>query len=171
MPVQGAGFPELQPGFATLPMHIQSVRLFTRDFAHINLLIRGEESDDRMIAWATLDFLSDFNATPHFTALTLDDLILGYGASSFCVRGTVCALLESLMLLYSRNHLPLSDGGNSMTINDKAPMIQAMLSTLRSAYEQNKSRMKVAMNVNSILDVGPSGVHSDYFALNIAGYN
>lgn len=171
MPIQGAGLPELQAGLKTLPQHIQSVRLFTRDFAQLNLLIRGQESDDRMIAWATLDFLSDFNATPHFTNLTLDDLIVSYGASSFCVRGTVCALLESLMLLYSRNHLPLSDGGHTMTINDKAPMIQAMLQTFRSAYEQNKSRMKVAMNVNALLDIGPSGVHSDYFALNIAGYN
>lgn len=171
MTIQGAGLPELVPGFSTLPMHVQSVRLFMRDFAQLNLLIRGEESNDRMIAWATMDFLSDFNASPPFMSLTLDDLIKTYGASSFAVRGTVCSLLESLMMIYSRNFLPFSDGGMSATINDKTPLIQSMLATFKSSYEQNKTRMKTAMNIQGLLDAGPSGVHSDYFALNIAGYN
>ena len=171
MPVQGSGLPELVPGFSTMPMHIQSVRLFTRDFAQLNLLLRGEESNDRMIAWATLDFLSDFNASPHFTQFTLDDIILSYGASSFAVRGTLCSLLESLMLIYSRNYLPFSDGGISVTINDKTPLIQSMLATFKSSYEQNKTKMKTAINIAGLLDSGPSGVHSDYFAVNIAGYN
>jgi hypothetical protein len=164
---------QVQPlGQSTSPAfeaHIQSVRLFMRDFAPLNLLIRGEESSDRMIAWATVDFLSDFNGTPPFTSFSLDELLSNH-LQSLCVRGTVVSLLQSLMLFYARNHLPFSDGGLSVAINDRAPIIQSMLSLLQSAYEQNKRMVKTAFNIESIMDSGPSGVHSDYLALSTLGY-
>lgn len=149
--------------------HIQSVRLFMRDFSELNLLIRGEESSDRMIAWATVDFLSDFNGTPYFTNYSLDDL-LTLQLQSFCVRGTVISLLQSLMIFYARNHLPFSDGGLSVSINDKAPIIQSMLSLFQSAYEQQKRLVKTSLNVEGIMDAAPSGVHSDYYALSAIGF-
>lgn len=153
----------------TFRAHIQAVRLFTRDFTQLNLLIRGEESTDRMIAWATLDFLSDFNGTPHFTNFALEDLFVR-NLQSLAVRGTVVTLLQSVGLLYTRNRLPFSDGGISVDINDKAPMIQAWLNLLTSVYEQKKQHVKVAINIEGILtDPGPSGVHSDYFALSAIG--
>lgn len=149
--------------------HVQSVRLFMRDFSELNLLIRGEESSDRMIAWATVDFISDFNGTPYFTNYSLDDLF-SMQLQSFCVRGTVISLLQSLMIFYARNHLPFSDGGLSVSINDKAPIIQSMLSLFQSAYEQQKRLVKTALNVEGIMDAGPSGVHSDYYALSAIGF-
>lgn len=149
--------------------HVQSVRLFMRDFSELNLLIRGEESSDRMIAWATVDFISDFNGTPYFTNYSLDDL-LSMQLQSFCVRGTVISLLQSLMIFYARNHLPFSDGGLSVSINDKAPIIQSMLSLFQSAYEQQKRLVKTSLNVEGIMDAGPSGVHSDYYALSSIGF-
>lgn len=160
--------PLREPTRRILDAHIQSVRLFTRDFAELNTLLRGEESSDRMIAWATMDFLSDFNGTPPFTGMTLDDLV-AYNLQAFAVRGTVISLLQSLMIFHNRNHLPFSDGGLSVNINDKAPMIQSMLQLLQSAHEQMKRMVKTAINVNSLLDVGPSGVHSDYLALSYFG--
>lgn len=148
--------------------HVEAVRLFMRDFAEINLLLRGEESSDRMIVWATQDFLSDFNGTPPFTGFALGELF-ERNQQALCVRGTVITLLQSVMLLQSRNHLPFSDGGLSVNINDKAPIIQSMLQLFQSAYEQNKRMVKTAMNVEQLLDSGPSGVHSDYYGLSSLG--
>lgn len=149
--------------------HIQSVRLFMRDFAPLNLLIRGEESSDRMIAWATVDFLSDFNGTPPFSAYSLDDLI-SMQLQSMCVRGTVISLMQSLMIFYARNNLPFTDGGLQVHINDKAPVILQMSGLLQSSFEQTKRMVKTAINVESIMDSGPSGVHSDYAAMSALGF-
>jgi len=157
-----------QPTILGLESHIQSTRLFLRDFAEINLLIRGEESSDRMIAWATMDFLSDFNGTPPFSAYSLDDLC-ARNLNHLAVRGTVISLLQSLMVLYARNNLPFSDGGIQVSINDKAPIIQSMLGLFQSAYEQQKRMVKTALNIEHLLDSAPSGVHSDYLALSAWG--
>ena len=147
---------------------IQSVRLWTRDFAELNLLIRGEESSDRMIAFAVYDFLSDFNGTPPFTSFGLEDL-LAMQQMSMMIRGTVISLLQSVMLIHMRNHLPFSDGGLSVQINDKAPLIQSILQLLQSQYEQNKRMVKTANNIQGLFGQGPSGVHSDYFTLTAIG--
>ncbi len=152
-----------------LNAHIQSVRLFMRDFGELNLLIRGEESSDRMISWATMDMLSDFNGTPPFSAYSLDDM-LTYNLHSLVIRGTVITLMQSLMIIYARNYLPFSDGGLTVNINDKAPIIQAMLQLFQASYEQNKRMVKTAINIQGIMDSQPSGVHSDYLALSAAGY-
>ena len=37
------------------------IRAYLRDFPELNRLIKGEETSDRMIAWAVLDVLDDFN--------------------------------------------------------------------------------------------------------------
>lgn len=160
--VQGLGQP-YDPQ-VVLRSHIESVRLFMRDFAELNLLIRGEESTDRMIVWATGDFLSDFNGTPPFTGYSLGELVQR-NMQNLCVRGTVITLLQSVMMLHARNYLPFSDGGLSVSINDKAPLIQSMLQLFQAAYEQNKRMAKTALNIEQIMDLGPSGVHSDYFGM------
>lgn len=151
-----------------LRAHCEGVRLFMRDFAELNLLIRGQESTDRMIVWATQDFLSDFNGTPPFTGFSLEELA-SRNLQALCVRGTVITLLQSVMIIQARNHLPFSDGGLSVSMNDKAPLIQSMLQLFQSAYEQNKRQVKTALNIEQILDSGPSGVHSDYFGLTSLG--
>jgi len=139
-----------------------------RDFGELNLLIRGEESTDRMIVFAINDFLSDFNGTPHFTSFSLGDLF-ARNQQSLALRGTAISLLQSVMLIHARNHLPFSDGGLSIQINDKAPLIQSILQLLQGAYEQNKRMVKIAINIEGLLDTGPSGVHSDYYALSAIG--
>lgn len=165
--VQGLGQP-FDPQ-AVLRGHIESVRLFMRDFGELNLLIRGEESTDRMIVWATGDFLSDFNGTPPFTGYALPEL-MQRNLMNLAVRGTVITLLQSVMMLHARNYLPFSDGGLTVSINDKAPIIQSMLQLYQAAYEQNKRSVKTALNIEQLMDMGPSGVHSDYFGLQAQGY-
>lgn len=159
-----------QPTKDTLNNHIEGVRLFMRDFAGLNLLIQGEESSDRMLAFATMTFLSDFNGTPPFSGLSLDDMYARHLAA-LAIRGTTIIVLQSLMIIYNRNHLPFSDGGMSVAINDKAPMIQAILQVLQSAYEQNKRTTKTALNIEQLLDgTAPNGLHSDYYAMSAMGY-
>jgi hypothetical protein len=149
----------------TMRRHCQHVRMFMRDFAELNLLVRGEESSDRFIAWATLDFVSDFNgSTTPFTNVSLEEMYMR-GWMSFAVRGTTVTLLQSLMIIYARNHLPFSDGGISVSLNDKAPLIMQMLSLLLSAYEQNKRSMKTALNIQALLEPDSTGLFSDYSML------
>lgn len=148
-----------------LRAHTQGVRMFMRDFAELNLLVKGEESSDRMIAWASLDFVSDFNcSTTPFTNVSLEEMY-ARGWQSFAVRGTTVTLLQSLMILYARNALPFSDGGISVNMNDKAGIIMQLLSLLLSAHEQNKRAMKIAVNVEQLLLPTSTGLFSDYAAL------
>lgn len=158
------------PTASVLTSHVQGVRLFMRDFADVNLLIRGEETPDRVYAFATMDFLSDFNGTPPFTRFSLDDMVVQYQLSSFAIRGTVISVLQSLMIMYARNNLPFSDGGLSVNINDKAPIIQSMLGILQASYEQKLRMVKTSINVYTLLDSAPSGVQSEYTMLHQQGY-
>lgn len=144
--------------------HVQGVRLFMRDAKELNLLIRGEESSDRSIAWATMDFVSDFNLTTPQTYMTLEDMYVRQW-QSMAIRGTVVSVLQSLVILYARNHLPFSDGGISININDKAPLLMQILGFTQSIYEQNKRAVKTAMNIQQLLEPESTGLFSDYSAL------
>lgn len=44
-----------------------------------------------------------------------------------------------------------------------------MLQLFQSAYEQNKRLAKTAMNIEQLLDQGPSSIHSDYLGLSALG--
>lgn len=82
------------PGMSqTFRDFVQMVRLYTRDFPELNRIVGGEESSDRHIAWAVLDAISDFNGTPHFTTLTLEDLLLR-NQHALLLRMTTIVLIE-----------------------------------------------------------------------------
>jgi hypothetical protein len=87
----------------------------------------------------------------------------------FCVRGTVISLLESLQLIYSRNFIPISDGGIQANINDRAPIIQSMLGLFQASYEQKLRMLKTTINVAQILG-GGGGLYSDYSMLYTSAY-
>jgi hypothetical protein len=154
------GIPGVTPRFSAF---VQEVRLFIRDFPELNRLVRGEESSDRMVAWAVLDAVDDFNGTPHFTSLKLEDL-LGMHQGHLMKRLTIIALLESIGLLQTRNHLNYSDGGLNVGVNDKTPMILNWLQYFQGSAEQMKQRVKVAINIQGIL--GMPGVSSELLAIN-----
>lgn len=131
------------------------VRAFMRDYPELNRLIKGEEHSDRLIAWAIIDTLEDFNTTPPMT---------GYGLSSFpskhlLLRGTVISLLESVGLLMTRNHLTFSDGGIQVGVSDKTPLIQSWLQMFTNKYEQKKTQLKIALNIEGGWG---GGLHSEY---------
>ena len=156
------GIPGLSPTFNSF---IQTVRLFTRDHPQLNRLVKGEESSDRLIAWAILDFLSDFAGTPpEMGYMSLDQLFERH-YQAFALRGTVVALLQSVGILQTRNHLQFSDGGISVGVSDKAPMLMQWIRDFQNKYETEKMQKKVSMNIGQLLN-SFSGVHSEYFFVN-----
>ncbi len=157
------GLPGMTPAFSAF---VQSVRAYTRDFPELNRLIAGEESTNRQIAWAVLDALSDFNGTPHFTSLTLEDLLCR-NQHALMTRMTVISLIEQVGLLQTRNHINYSTGGINVGVNDKTPLLMNWLQYYKSTTEQMKQRVKVALNIEGILGPSNSGVYSEYWSVNV----
>ena len=52
---------ELPSSSKTMAELVSMMRMYLRDYPHLNRLIDGEETSDRMIAWAILDAIQDFN--------------------------------------------------------------------------------------------------------------
>jgi hypothetical protein len=141
------------------------VRAYMRDMPELNRLVAGVESGDRFIAWSVLDAISRFNGTPHFTSLSLDDL-LGLQQHHLLLRLTSETILESVGLLQTRNHINYSNGGINVGVNDKTPLIQSWLQLFSARTEQMISRVKVAINIQGILGPENNGVHSELWAVN-----
>lgn len=140
---------------------IAYVRLYMRDFPELNRLTLGYESSPRMIAWAVIDALDDWNSTPPFLG---NAGLENHPSTNLLCRGTMLALIESVAMLQMRNQLNFTDGGISVSVNDKAPMLMQWLSMMRGQYEDKKARFKSSMNVEMAF-IG-AGHFSEYWAVN-----
>lgn len=151
--INGGSFPSNN---IALEQFVGLVRAYMRDYAELNRLIQGEEHSDRLIAWAVIDALDDFNTTPPMTAYQL----INFPSKSLLLRATVINLLESVGLLMTRNHLSFSDGGVSTGgLSDKTPLIQSWIQMFTNKYEEKKQKLKVALNIEGGWG---GGVHSEY---------
>jgi hypothetical protein len=147
----------------TLNDFVHDVRSYLRDFPELNRLISGEETSDRMIAWSVIDAMDDINNSPPLiTTWTVET----FPFRSLLLRGTVLTILESIGLMQTRNQLNFNDGGISVGVSDKAPLIMNWINVLRSTYEDKKTRWKIARNIAAALT--GSGIASDYYF--IGGY-
>lgn len=154
------------PGVSeTTRRFVQSVRLFMRDLPELNRIVRGEETSDRQVAWAVMDAVTDFNGTPPFTYYSLEDL-LQRGQASLLTRMSVISVIESVGLLQARNHINYSNGAINVGVNDKTPLLMNFLQYFKATTDQMKQRVKIALNVESILGPGNVGVHSEYWNVN-----
>lgn len=143
---------------------VQTVRFFLRDYPELNRLVKGEEHSNRMIAFAVMDFLSDFAGTPPFLGyFTIEDLCHMH-MQSFAVRGTAITLLQSVGMLQTRNQLSFSDGGISVGISDKSPLLMQWIRDFQNKYEQQKTQIKISLNISQLF--GSIGTHSEYFFVN-----
>ncbi|WP_394831716.1 hypothetical protein LVJ94_34905 [Pendulispora rubella] len=149
----------------TMQDFVQLVRTFSRDYPELNRIVSGEESSDRQIAWAVFDAVSDFNGTPPFTNLFLDDLLQRH-QHHLLLRMTIESLIESVGQLQTRNHINYSNGGINVGVNDKTPLLMNWLQYFKAITEQKKMRVKVALNIESILGPSNVGVHSELWAVN-----
>lgn len=144
---------------------VRMVREYMRDHAELNRLTAGQESTERQIAWAVLDAIADFNGTPHFTNMSLEEM-LQRNLHHLLLRMTVVSLIEQVGLLQTRNHINYSTGGINVGVNDKTPLLMQWLQYFKSFTEQQKQRVKVAINIEGILGPSNSGVFSEYWAIN-----
>lgn len=154
----------------TMRTFVQVVRSYMRDMPELNRLTAGQETGDRMIAWCVLDALSRFNGTPHFTTYSLEE-VLQRNQQFLMLRLTVIAVIESVGLLQTRNHINYSDGGLNVGVNDKTPLLMNWLQYYRSFTDQLLQRVKVALNIEGILGPSNQGVHSEYWAINLSYLN
>ena len=136
-------------------------RLYLRDFPELNRLIKGQETSNRMIAWAIIDALDDYNTTPPFIGQAS---ITNFPSISLLREGTVIRVLESVGLLQLRNQMNYSDGGVSVSVSDKAQFLMGWIQMLRNSYEQKKVRIKSSLNVEMAFE--GDGASSEYFVVN-----
>lgn len=139
----------------SLQQFVGLIRAFMRDHAELNRLFQGQEHSDRLIAFAVIDALEDFNTTPPMTNYQLSN----FPSKSLLRYGTMINLLESIGLLMTRNHITFSDGGVQVGINDKTPLIQSWIQLFTNKYETKKDRLKVALNIEGGWG---GGIHSEY---------
>ncbi len=140
---------------------IAYVRTFLRDFPELNRLTQGYENSPRMIAWAIVDALDDWNITPPFIGkVTIEN----FPSKSLLCRGATISLLESVGLLQTRNQLSFSDGGISVSVSDKAPLIMNWLQMFKASYEEKKTKFKSSANVEMAFD--GAGTFTEYFIIN-----
>ena len=149
----------------TFKAFVQIVRNYLRDHPELNRLVAGEETSDRMVAWCVLDALSNFNGQTPITRYTLEDLI-DKQQQHLLLRMTVECVIESVGLLQTRNHINYSDGGLNVGVNDKTPLLMNWLQYYRSFTEQRLQKVKVALNIESILGPSNVGAHSELWAVN-----
>ena len=149
----------------TFNMFVAQTRLYTRDFPELNRLVAGEESSDRMIAFAAIEALSDFNSEPPQIGFYTFDMFVEKGWVHPLRNGTICQLLHMIGLLQTRNHLPFSDGGLNVSVSDKTPLIQSWIQLFCNKWETWKQKIKVQQNIAGIL-TGEGGVSSELFAVN-----
>ncbi len=146
-----------------LGQFIQLVRLFLRDFPELNRLIRGHEHSDRMIAWAVMDTLDDYNTTPPLLGQTT---LATFPSSHLLLRGTVAHLIQSVGLLQTRNAIAFTDGGFSYN-TDKSRALMAWLQMFQNEWEKKKLRLKTAVNIEAGFG---GGVHSEYLWISSGWY-
>lgn len=149
----------------TMRTFVQVVREYLRDHPELNRLTAGQETNNRMVAWAILDAVSYFNGSPPLGSLSLEDL-LQRNQQYLLLRLTTITILESVGLLQTRNHINYSNGGVNVGVNDKTPLIMNWLQYYKASVDQLLMRVKVAMNIESILGPSNSGVHSELWAVN-----
>ena len=166
--IQGLGQTPNVPGAsAEFQQFLSTVRLFLRDFTELNRLVAGEETSDRMLAWAAIDAISDFNGSPPDIGTFVFSDLMARNQHSLLRVGTTLNVLYSVGILQTRNHLPFSDGGLNVAVSDKTPLLQSWIQLLERRWETGKQRVKTAWNIESLLG-GSVGAHSEYFSL--SGY-
>lgn len=139
---------------------VVELRNFLRDHPSLNRLVRGEETSDRFLVWAINDALCDWNGSPPLIAPTT---VRNHPRRDLLLRRAAAAVLESVGLLQTRNHLSYSDGSGAMVnASDKGPMLQGWVQYLLSRYAPERAATKIALNIEGGWG---EGVHSDLYAI------
>ena len=148
-----ASLPEHDKVLASLS---EAVRTFMRDFAELNRLTTKEETSPRMIAFAIMMALSEINSTPPVTSYCLQDI-----PAYLMITAATIAVLNSVVLLKTRNKLQFSDGGVAIS-RENPELLMSLAQLLRSTFDRKLQQWKIFQNINSAMG---GGVHSEYWLL------
>lgn len=154
--------PVLPQNDQMLEQYVTAVRTFMRDHEELNRLTKGQESNDRMLAWCVLDALNMMNMTVPLTNWSLKE-----APPALLVRAAVITALESVGLLKSRNTLQFSDSMGTVS-KENPQLIMNWIQLFRATYDQKISEYKIYQNVMGGL-VG-AGALSEYSWVNNGYY-
>jgi len=155
------GSVDLDPLYRNL---VQMVRAYLRDYAKLNILLQDEETDDKTILMCLQLTVADINAAPPSTSFSIKELVTR-GYTLILLYGTLVMVLESLMILLTRNHLNWQESGQLIGLQDKTPMVAAHVKYFRDVYQYQRDKKKIADSIMSAMDPGDVGVHSEYFVI------
>ena len=139
---------------------VAEIRDFFRDYPELNRLITGHETSDRMIKWATVDAMDEFNDTPPPLSPVYD--LNGFPSRHLLRLLTIKWVLRSSAMLQARNQLSYSDGGITVAVSDKAPIYSQIMQQINSEALPLLDSTKRMLNVQEGLDAW-HGMHSDYY--------
>ena len=134
-------------------------RDYMRDYPQLNRLIAGEETNDRMIAFALMFTVDKFNITPPLIPFASIETVPPY----LLLKGTTNHILYSAGILYARNQLDYSAGGVSVAHSNKTPLYQAWIQMQESEWHQMTKAFKISKNIEEAYG---HGVQSEYLFLN-----
>jgi hypothetical protein len=131
------------------------LRLFMRDTAAFNRLIRKEESEDDLLQFAIDMAVSDWNSTmPPVGPVTIGN----YPSLYLLMHGAAIQLLKTQGLIQARNELNYSAGGSSFVRSNKTNYYMQWMINFANEYETKKRNVKIAQNIAR----GWGGVSSEY---------
>ena len=139
---------------------VQSVRTRLRDFAGLNRLIEGEESDDRLIMGCLRLALSEVNGTPPLIGNRQVYQVPLY----ILVELTSAYLVSSAGMLHLRNDIAFATGSTSVQL-PQAQTYPQVADRMFATARQNLSIWKIAQNLQLGLD-SVTGVSSHLALLN-----
>lgn len=155
------GIPGVNPAMVAVA---HSVREVLRDYPELNRLVAGFETSNRMLLHAVGHAVTYINMVPHPTQKTIEEM-LALNALPLIQNVAIIRVLESVGLLQTRNHISYSNGGKTMGVNDKTPLIERWLRYFRSTTDQMLQQVKVSWNLLSILGADQFGFASEYYVL------
>ena len=123
----------------------ETLRDFIRDQPELNTLIGEKESEDTSLTAAIEDAIDDWNNTPPFTNVTIDN----FPFKSLLKIGATLFVLKSAGMMMSRNHLTYNDGGISIEKDEKTQLYQSWIDRLEPVWERKKAGFKLAKNLEN----------------------
>lgn len=143
---------------------VQLLRAYMRDYAKLNLLLQEEETDDKTILMCLQMAVTECNGTPPPTNFALRDLV-NRGYVHVLTFLAIAYILESLMLLETRNHLNWQEGGQLIGLQDRTPLLSAHAKYFRDLSAYRMKEKKISDSITSAMSEGSVGVHSEYFVI------
>lgn len=141
------------------------IRSWIRDFAKLNLLVDGEETDEKTLLMCLQMAVVDINSTPPPTQWPLRTMI-DRGYIHIILFGATVYVLESLMLLETRNHLNWQEGGQAIGLMDRSPLLEQKARYFTDKFESKLKAKKISDSINDAMGIGDIGVHSEYWYVN-----